>query len=78
MNVLAPLIGTTISLGTVIYHTGKHAYMLENLGFTVNAMEKKDKEYNSLLYDMKTNIGIMNEKLHNIEEDIKEIKSKIK
>lgn len=41
-------------------------------------MEKKDKEYNSLLYDMKTNIGIMNEKLHNIEEDIKEIKSKIK
>ena len=41
INSLAPLIGATLSIGTVIYQTGKHAYMLENLNLTVNALGKK-------------------------------------
>jgi hypothetical protein len=49
INLLAPLIGTTLSLGTIIYQTGKHAYMLENLGTTVYALGKKDEEYNKTM-----------------------------
>jgi len=78
MNIIPPIVGTTISLGTLIYHTGKHAHMLENLGISVHALDKKDNEYNKLLYEMKSNLGIINEKLNNIEDDVREIKSRIK
>ena len=77
INSLAPLIGATLSIGTVIYQTGKHAYMLENLNLIVNALGKKDESYNRTLCEMNGTIGIINVKLKNIENDIKFIKNNI-
>ena len=80
MNIqaIAPIIGTTISIGTIIYHTGKHSSMLDNLGTTVYALGKKDELYDKTLCEINSNIGIINEKLRNIDSNLKEIKSKLK
>ena len=79
MNIqhIGPIIGTTLSVGAIIYQTGKHAHMLESMGLTVNALEKKDDIYNKTLCQMNGNISIMNIKLKNIENDIKDIKNNI-
>ena len=54
-----PLIGATISMGGIIFQTGKHADKLDILWSKVEAQEKKEEYMNSTLYEIKSDIKSM-------------------
>ena len=51
-----PFIGATVSIGGIIFQTGKHADKLEFLWMKVEAQEKKEEYMNSTLYEIKSDI----------------------
>lgn len=72
-----PLIGTVISIGGIIFQIGTHAERLNKIGIQVEALEKKDDFYNKFMHDINSRLLLSDEKLKNIESDVKFIKNKI-
>ena len=69
-----PLIGATISIGGIIFQTGKHADKLDILWSKVEAQEKKEEYMNSTLYEIKGDLKTLGHDITSIKEDICEIK----
>ena len=74
---LIPMIGASISIGGIIFQIGKQSEKLHNITFQVDALEKKDKSYNYFMNDINSKLLLAEEKLKNIENDVKCIKTKI-
>ena len=60
---LIPIIGASVSIGGII--------------FQIDALEKKEEHYNDFMNDIHSKLLLADEKLKNIENDVKYIKSKI-
>lgn len=73
-----PLIGASISIGSIIYQIGKQSEKIEISLGKVNALENKENNTNKIINDINGNMLVINEKLKNIEENVKVIKNKIK
>jgi hypothetical protein len=71
---ILPFIGATVSIGGIIFQTGKHADKLEFLWTKVEAQEKKEEFMNSTLYEIKSDIKTLKHDIDNIKTDICEIK----
>jgi hypothetical protein len=71
---IIPFIGATVSIGGIIFQTGKHADRLDFLWSKVEAQEKKEEYMNSTLYEIKSDIKTLKHDIDNIKEDISEIK----
>tara|TARA_X000000950_G_scaffold273928_1_gene358314 strand:+ start:307 stop:555 length:249 start_codon:yes stop_codon:yes gene_type:complete len=77
MQNIAPIIGAGISLGGIIFHIGKHSEKLNLLNFKVDALEEKKKYDDDLMHHIHSKLLVSEERLKNIEEDVKEIKLNI-
>ena len=71
---ILPLIGGCISIGGIIFQTGKHAEKIDYLWGKVEAQEKKEEYMNSTLYEIKGDIKTLGHDINSIKEDICEIK----
>ena len=71
---IIPLIGGCISIGGIIFQTGKHAEKIDYLWGKVEAQEKKEEYMNSTLYEIKGDIKTLGHDINSIKEDICEIK----
>jgi len=72
---LVPFIGATVSIGGIIFQTGKHADKLEFLWSKVEAQEKKEEYMNTTLYEIKSDLKTLSHDIESIKEDICEIKN---
>ena len=78
INSIAPLAGIGLSIGTMIYQTGKHADRLDCLNKTVNALGKQEVDDKKTLYLINSKMMVMDERLKHMEADIADIKNIIK
>jgi len=74
---LIPTFGAALSIAGIIFQIGKHTEKLDSIGFQVDALEKKDDGYNIFLNNIHTKLLLSEEKLKNIESDVKYIKGRI-
>lgn len=74
---LLPYIGGILSTGGIIFQIGKQSEKLDSLGYEVKALENKEETYNIFMNNINGKLLLADEKLKNIEEDVKEIKSKM-
>tara|TARA_Y100000817_G_C16810750_1_gene524141 strand:+ start:370 stop:618 length:249 start_codon:yes stop_codon:yes gene_type:complete len=74
---LIPIIGAALSMGGIVFQIGKHAEKLDTMGFQVNALENKEENYNIFMNNIHSKLLLSDEKLKNIENDVKYIKSKV-
>ena len=72
---ILPLIGGCVSIGGIIFQTGKHADRLDFLWSKVHAQEKKEEFNNKTLYEIKGDIKTLTHDINAIKEDIHEIKN---
>jgi len=71
---IVPLIGGCVSIGGIIFQTGKHADRLDFLWSKVEAQGKKEEYNNKTLYEIKGDIKTLAHDICAIKEDIHEIK----
>ena len=71
---IVPLIGGCVSIGGIIFQTGKRADRLDFLWSKVHAQEKKEEFNNKTLYEIKGDIKTLAHDICAIKEDIHEIK----
>jgi len=71
---ILPLIGGCVSIGGIIFQTGKHADRLDFLWAKVEAQGKKEEYNNKTLYEIKSDIKTLTHENNAIKEDIHEIK----
>ena len=76
-NTLAPISATVISIGGLIFQIGRHSEKLELLNNKVFAQEKKVDENYKYINDMKIFMSRSDEKLDDMNNNIKEIKMKL-
>jgi peptidoglycan hydrolase CwlO-like protein len=76
-NTLAPISATVISIGGLIYQIGRHSEKLDLLNNKVFAQEKKVDENYKYINDMKIFMSRSDEKLDDMNNNIKEIKMKL-
>ena len=76
-NTLAPISATVISIGGLIFQIGRHSEKLELLNNKVFAQEKKVDENYKYINDMKIFMSRSDEKLDDMNANIKEIKMKL-
>lgn len=69
-----PLIGGCVSIGGIIFQTGKHAEKIDFLCGKVHAQEKKEEYNNKTLYEIKGDLKTLTHDISAIKEDIHEIK----
>ena len=72
---LIPFLGASLSIGGIIFQIGKQSEKLHSVGFQVNALEQKDDYYNNFMNDIHSKLLLADEKLKNIENDVKFIKN---
>jgi hypothetical protein len=77
MQNIVPMIGAGVSLGGIIFNIGKHSEKLNLLNFKVEALEEKKKNDDDLMHHIHSKLLVSEERLKNIEEDVKEIKLNI-
>ena len=76
-NTLAPISATVISIGGLIFQIGRHSEKLDLLNNKVYAQEKKVDENYKYINDMKIFMSRSDEKLDDMNANIKEIKIKL-
>jgi len=77
-NAVVPLLGASISISGIIYQIGKQSEKVEISLLKVHALEKKEEHSTDTINNINGNMLVINEKLKNIEEDVKVIKNNIK
>lgn len=82
ITTLAPLVGTLVTAGGVIFHVGSHSEKLGSLGLKVDALERKDEYNNKILSDIHAKMCVFDERFkeidqrfNNVESELKEIKT---
>ena len=76
-NTLAPISATVLSIGGLVFQLGKHSEKLDLLNNKVYAQEKKVDENYKYINDMKIFMNRSDEKLDDMNTNIKEIKYKL-
>lgn len=76
-NTLAPISATVVSIGGLIFQLGRHSEKLDLLNNKVYAQEKKVDENYKYINDMKIFMSRSDEKLDDMNANIKEIKMKL-
>ena len=76
-NTLAPISATVLSLGGLVFQIGRHSEKLDLLNNKVYAQEKKVDENYKYINDMKIFMSRSDEKLDDMNANIKEIKMKL-
>jgi len=77
VTTIAPISATIISIAGLIFHLGKNSEKLDLLGNTVYAQEKKVSENYKYINDMKVFMSRYNEKIDDVNNNIKDIKIKL-
>ena len=77
MQNIVHMIGAGVSLGGIIFNIGKNSKKLNLLNFKVEALEEKKKNDDDLMHHIHSKLLVSEERLKNIEEDVKEIKLNI-
>ena len=76
-NTIAPISATVLSIGGLVFQIGKHSEKLDILSNKVHAQEKKVDENYKYINDMKIFMSRSDEKLDDMNANIKEIKMKL-
>ena len=76
-NTIAPISATILSIGGLVFQIGKHSEKLDLLNNKVYAQEKKVDENYKYINDMKIFMSRSDEKLDDMNSNIKEIKMKL-
>ena len=71
---LLPFIGATISIGGIIFQTGKHAEKLDFLVGKVEAQEKKVEYNDKNICEIKSDIKTLTHDVAAIKEDVHDMK----
>ena len=77
-NAVLPFVGASLSIGGIIYQIGKQSEKIEISLLKVHALEKKEEHSYEIINNINGNMLVINEKLKNIEEDVRVIKNNIK
>lgn len=72
-----PFIGATISIGGIIFQTGKHAEKIDFVFGKVEAQEKKVDYNNESLCEIKSDIKTLSNDVATIKQDIRDVKQRI-
>ena len=76
-STIAPISATVISIGGLIFQIGRHSEKLDILNNKVYAQEKKVDENYKYINDIKIFMSRSDEKLDDMDANIKEIKYKL-
>ena len=76
-NTIAPISATILSIGGLVFQIGRHSEKLDLLNNKVYAQEKKVEENYKYINDMKIFMSRSDEKLDDMNANIKEIKMKL-
>jgi len=74
---LAPLIGSVISIGGIIFKMGQHAEKIDVLNITVHAQEKKVDINHSIINKIHNDINILKNDISYMKEDVHDINNKL-
>ncbi len=72
-----PFIGATISIGGIIFQTGKHAEKIDFVFGKVEAQEKKVDYNNESLCEIKSDIKTLTNDVATIKQDIRDVKQRM-
>jgi hypothetical protein len=74
---LLPFIGTTITIGGLIFKGGQMSEKLEVIGWKVEAQEKKNLFNNEKICEIHSDVTILKNDIAYIKEDLHEMKIKL-
>jgi peptidoglycan hydrolase CwlO-like protein len=72
-----PFIGATISIGGIIFQTGKHAEKIDFVFGKVEAQEKKVDYNNESLCEIKSDLKTLTNDVATIKQDIRDVKQRM-
>lgn len=72
-----PFIGATLSIGGIIFQTGKHAEKIDFVFGKVEAQEKKVDYNNESLCEIKSDIKTLTNDVATIKQDIRDVKQRM-
>ena len=75
---IAPIIAACITSGGIVFQIGKQSEKLENIGFKVEAQEKKFVSNVSEISEMNNKLTILTNDMSHVKKDIHDIKTKMK
>ncbi len=71
---MLPFIGATISIGGIIFQTGKHAEKIDFVFGKVEAQEKKVEYTDQNVCEIKSDLKTLTHDISAIKQDVQEIK----
>jgi len=71
---LLPFIGVTLSIGGIIFQTGKHAEKIDFVFGKVEAQEKKVEYTDKNMCEIKSELKTLSHDVSAIKQDVQEIK----
>ena len=71
---LLPFIGATLSIGGIIFQTGKHAEKIDFVFGKVEAQEKKVEYTDKSMCEIKSELKTLSHDVSAIKQDVQEIK----
>jgi len=71
---LLPFIGATLSIGGIIFQTGKHAEKIDFVFGKVEAQEKKVEYTDKNMCEIKSELKTLSHDVSAIKQDVQEIK----
>lgn len=74
---MLPFIGATISIGGIIFQTGKHAEKIDFVFGKVEAQEKKIEYNDKNLCEIKSDLKTLSHDITTIKQDVHEIKKNL-
>ena len=74
---MLPFIGATISIGGIIFQTGKHAEKIDFVFGKVEAQEKKLSYNNDSLLEIKGDLKTLTNDVATIKQDVRDMKHRL-
>lgn len=74
---MLPFIGATISIGGIIFQTGKHAEKIDFVFGKVEAQEKKIEYNDKNLCEIKSDLKTLSHDISAIKQDVHDIKKNL-
>jgi hypothetical protein len=75
---LIPFISLGISVGGILFQTGKHAEKIDIIGVKVEALDEKEEYINKNIYEMKSDLKLLTHDVSSIKVDVRELKDRKK
>ena len=74
---MLPFIGATISIGGIIFQTGKHAEKIDFVFGKVEAQEKKVEYTDQNVCEIKSDLKTLTNDVATIKQDIRDVKQRM-